>query len=145
LTGLIVAVIGAAGLRLYDQDMLSERLQSLRAITELFTTYAQTLDARVRNGALTRAIEVKAEALMTGVSAAAIEQRGAATGEIVRSVARAAEGTEAVTGAIADVSRGTDETGGAAERVLGAATEMSAKSGQLSEAIHRFLDGIRAA
>jgi methyl-accepting chemotaxis protein len=60
LTGLIVAVIGATGLRLYDQDMLSERLQSPRAITELFTTYAQTLDARVRNGALTWAFEVKA-------------------------------------------------------------------------------------
>jgi methyl-accepting chemotaxis protein len=53
-------VIGATGLRLYDQDMLSERLQSPRAITELLTTYAQTLDARVRNGALTRAFEVKA-------------------------------------------------------------------------------------
>jgi methyl-accepting chemotaxis protein len=64
---------------------------------------------------------------MTGVSAAATEMQGAATG------------------AIADVSVGTEETGGAAERVMGAATEMSAKSGQLSEAIHRFLDGIRAA
>jgi methyl-accepting chemotaxis protein len=54
LTGLIVALIGAAGLRLYYQEMLSERLQSLRAITELFTTYAQNLEARVRSGALTR-------------------------------------------------------------------------------------------
>ncbi|MBE7201474.1 MAG: cache domain-containing protein [Parafilimonas terrae] len=54
LTGLIVALIGAAGLRLYYQEMLSERLQSLRAITELFTSYAQNLETRVRSGGLTR-------------------------------------------------------------------------------------------
>jgi methyl-accepting chemotaxis protein len=54
LTGLIVALIGAAGLRLYYQEMLSERLQSLRAITELFTSYAQNLETRVKSGALTR-------------------------------------------------------------------------------------------
>src|SRR6478735_688963 len=54
LTGVIVALIGAAGLQLYYKEMLSERLQSLRTITELFTTYAQSLETRVRNGALTR-------------------------------------------------------------------------------------------
>ena len=54
-----------------------------------------------------------------GTVAAAIEQQGATTEEIVRSVARAAEGTEAVTGNITDVSKGTEETGGAAEQVLG--------------------------
>ncbi len=54
LTVLIVSAIGAGGLRLYYEEMLSERLQSLRAITELFTTYAQNLESRVRSGALTR-------------------------------------------------------------------------------------------
>lgn len=34
--------------------MLSERLQSLRTGTELFTTYAQSPEARVRSGALSR-------------------------------------------------------------------------------------------
>ena len=77
--------------------------------------------------------------------AAAIEQQGATTEEIVRSVARAAEGTEAVTGNIADVSKGAEETGGAAEQVLGAARGMARKSEQLSAEIQRFLDGIRAA
>ena len=54
LTVLIVSAIGAGGLRLYYEEMLSERLQSLRAITELFTTYAQNLESRVRSGALSR-------------------------------------------------------------------------------------------
>ncbi|KZC01648.1 cache domain-containing protein [Methylobacterium organophilum] len=77
--------------------------------------------------------------------AAAIEQQGATTEEIVRSVARAAAGTEAVTGNIADVSQGAEATGDAAERVLGAAIDLSRRSEQLSAEIHRFLDGIRAA
>lgn len=34
--------------------MLSERLQSVRTGTELFTTYAQSLEARVGSGALSR-------------------------------------------------------------------------------------------
>jgi methyl-accepting chemotaxis protein len=77
--------------------------------------------------------------------AVAIEQQGAITEEIVRSVARAAEGTEAVTGNIADVSKGAEETGGAAEQVLGTARGMARKSERLSAEIQRFLDGIRAA
>ena len=77
--------------------------------------------------------------------AVAIEQQGATTEEIVRSVARAAEGTEAVTGNIADVSKGAEETGGAAEQVLGTARGMARKSERLSAEIQRFLDGIRAA
>ncbi|MGT2487841.1 cache domain-containing protein [Methylobacterium oryzae CBMB20] len=51
---MLIAVIGAAGLRMYYQEMLSERLQSLRTVTELFTTYAQSLETRVRSGALSR-------------------------------------------------------------------------------------------
>lgn len=54
LTGLLMAVIGAAGLGVYYQEMLSERLQSVRTGTELFTTYAQSLEARVGSGALSR-------------------------------------------------------------------------------------------
>ena len=54
LMGFIVAMVGAVGLRLYYQEMVSERVQSLRAITELFMTYAQALESRVRSGALTQ-------------------------------------------------------------------------------------------
>ena len=54
LIGLLVSVIGVIGLRMYYQEMLSGRLQSLRTVTELFTTYAQSLESRVRSGALSR-------------------------------------------------------------------------------------------
>ncbi|XYD08603.1 methyl-accepting chemotaxis protein [Methylobacterium sp. NMS12] len=51
---LLIAVIGTAGLRIYYQEMVSERLQSLRTVTELFTTYAQSLETRVGSGTLSR-------------------------------------------------------------------------------------------
>jgi methyl-accepting chemotaxis protein len=60
LTITIIAVIGASGLRLCYQELLSERLRSLHAITELFVTYAQGLDARVRSGALTEEAALRA-------------------------------------------------------------------------------------
>lgn len=54
LIGLLVSFIGVIELRMYYQEMLSGRLQSLRTVTELFTTYAQSLESRVRSGALSR-------------------------------------------------------------------------------------------
>ncbi|MCJ2060811.1 methyl-accepting chemotaxis protein [Methylobacterium sp. J-048] len=77
--------------------------------------------------------------------AAAIEEQEATTGEIVRSVAQAADGTSTVTGNIADVSTAARESGQAAEQVLGAAAELSQKSGRLSAEITGFLDRVRAA
>ncbi|TXN56701.1 HAMP domain-containing protein [Methylobacterium sp. WL18] len=77
--------------------------------------------------------------------AAAIEEQEATTGEIVRSVAQAADGTSTVTGNIAEVSTAAQESGAAAEQVLGAAAELSQKSGLLSAEITHFLDRVRAA
>ncbi|MCJ2087322.1 methyl-accepting chemotaxis protein [Methylobacterium sp. E-005] len=50
----MLAIIGVSGLRLYYREMVAERMQSLQAITELFMSYAQDLEGRVRSGALTR-------------------------------------------------------------------------------------------
>ncbi|WP_280142330.1 methyl-accepting chemotaxis protein [Methylobacterium pseudosasicola] len=77
--------------------------------------------------------------------AAAIEEQEATTGEIVRSVAQAADGTTMVTGNIAEVSTAAQESGAVAEQVLGAAAELSQKSGRLSAEITDFLDRVRAA
>ena len=77
--------------------------------------------------------------------AAAIEEQEATTGEIVRSVAQAADGTSAVTGNITEVSIAAQESGAVAEQVLGAAADLSQKSGRLSAEITQFLDRVRAA
>ena len=77
--------------------------------------------------------------------AAGVEQQGAATQEIVRNVAQAAQGTGEVTSNIAGVARASEDTGAAAHQVLGAASELSRQSEQLSAEMSRFLATVRAA
>jgi len=77
--------------------------------------------------------------------AAAVEQQGAATQEIVRNVSHAAVGTSEVTTTITHVARAAEGTGAAASQVLGAASELSHQSEQLSAEMSRFLATVRAA
>ncbi|SFH14922.1 Methyl-accepting chemotaxis protein [Methylobacterium gossipiicola] len=77
--------------------------------------------------------------------AAAVEQQGAATQEIVRNVAQASAGTQAVTGNIASVAQASEETGAAAGQVLSAASELSRQSENLSAEVGSFLATVRAA
>ena len=77
--------------------------------------------------------------------AAAVEEQGAATQEIVRNVAQASAGTHAVTGNITRVAQAAEETGAAATQVLGAAGELSRQSEYLGAEVQRFLGTVRAA
>ncbi|SFL15330.1 methyl-accepting chemotaxis protein [Methylobacterium pseudosasicola] len=77
--------------------------------------------------------------------AAAVEQQGAATREIVRNVTQATAGTQEVTGNIAGVAQAAEQTGAAAEQVLASATGLSRQSEQLSAEVDRFLATVRAA
>ena len=77
--------------------------------------------------------------------AAAVEQQGAATQEIVRNVSQAASGTTEVTSNIAGVARASEDTGTAASHVLSASSELSRQSEHLTEEVARFLRTVRAA
>ncbi|WP_082479175.1 methyl-accepting chemotaxis protein [Methylobacterium sp. Leaf102] len=77
--------------------------------------------------------------------AAAVEEQGAATQEIVRNVAQASTGTSEVTQNIAGVARASEETGAAASQVLSAASELSRQSEHLGTEVTRFLATVRAA
>jgi methyl-accepting chemotaxis protein len=81
----------------------------------------------------------------SGAIAAAIEEQGAATGEIARNVQEAARGTASVSGSILDVRQGAELTGTAASRVLGAAQELARQSGDLSREVQSFLTDVKAA
>ncbi|UMY16495.1 methyl-accepting chemotaxis protein [Methylobacterium organophilum] len=82
---------------------------------------------------------------VTASIAAAVEQQGAATQEIVRNVAQAATGTGEVTTNIAGVAQAVDETGAAANQVLSSASELSRQSERLSAEVAHFLATVRAA
>ncbi|AWN37045.1 methyl-accepting chemotaxis protein [Methylobacterium radiodurans] len=77
--------------------------------------------------------------------AAAVEEQGAATQEIVRNVAEASTGTSAVTRNIIGVAQASEDTGAAAGQVLGAAGALSRHSEQLRGEVGRFLATVRAA
>ncbi|MCJ2125175.1 methyl-accepting chemotaxis protein [Methylobacterium sp. J-077] len=82
--------------------------------------------------------------LSTGI-AAAIEEQGSATQEIVRNVGQAATGAGEVTANIAGVASAAEGAGAAAAQVLGSASELSVQAERLDVEVHRFLDTVRAA
>ncbi|MBA9061594.1 methyl-accepting chemotaxis protein [Methylobacterium sp. 092160098-2] len=77
--------------------------------------------------------------------AAAMEEQGAATQEIVRNVTQAAQGTQSVTVSIGSVTQAASETGAASAQVLTAASELSRQSEQLGAEVSGFLATVRAA
>ncbi len=82
--------------------------------------------------------------LASGI-AAAIEQQGAATQEIVWNVGHAATGTGAVTRTIARVARAANRAGEAAAHVRDSASDLSVQARQLDTEVRTFLDTVRAA
>jgi len=77
--------------------------------------------------------------------AAAVEEQGAATGEIARNVQQAAAGTTQVASNITEVNRGAVETGSASGQVLTSARSLSSESNHLKSEVKNFLSTIRAA
>ncbi|WP_445502326.1 methyl-accepting chemotaxis protein [Microvirga sp. G4-2] len=77
--------------------------------------------------------------------AAAMEEQGAATGEISRNIQEAARGTEQVTGNIVLVQQGAGETGSAANQLLGVARELAHQTSRLGQEVSTFMSGIKAA
>ena len=82
---------------------------------------------------------------VTTAIAAAVEQQGAATGEISGNVQQAANGTRDVSDNITGVARASGEAGAAASKLLNAANGLSSQSEQLRGAVDSFLGSIRAA
>ena len=121
--------------------------QTARATGEISGQIAQIQDATDQTvtaiGGITGRIrDINA---VTTTIAAAVEEQGAATQEIVRNVAQAALGAGEVTGNIAGVAQASEETGAAATQVLASASELSRQSEQLRAEVARFLATVRAA
>jgi methyl-accepting chemotaxis protein len=77
--------------------------------------------------------------------ATSVEEQGAATAEIARNVQQTAASTQHVTTTIGCVSQAANSTGGAADKVLGAARDLSRQAEQLTEEVEHFVAGVRSA
>jgi len=80
----------------------------------------------------------------TGI-AAAIDQQGATTQDIVRSMGQASTGTGMMTADITEVARVADGAGRAAASVSEASDALAARAAQLRAEVAQFLQNIRAA
>ncbi|WP_448188725.1 bacteriohemerythrin [Azospirillum sp. sgz301742] len=76
--------------------------------------------------------------------AAAVQEQGAATGEIARSANEAAQGTEQVSASIGNVSDAALETEHAAKHVLTAAQSLTAQADSLKSVVDSFLISVEA-
>ena len=133
------AVVAAEVKDLADQtakatDEIAGQMARIQGVTGAAVSAIGTITGRIR--------EIDTVAAMI---AAAVEQQGAATREIVRNVGQATAGTQEVTGNIAGVAQASEQTGAAADHVLAAATDLSRQSEQLSAEVERFLGTVRAA
>ena len=82
---------------------------------------------------------------ITTAIAGAIEEQGAATGEINRSVQQASTDTQDVASNVNGVSGAATKTGAAANEVLGSATELSSQTEHLRREVATFIAAVRAA
>jgi len=115
-------------------DEIARQIGAVQGVTEQAVDAIATITARIR----------EIDTVATSI-AAAVEQQGAATQEIVRNVAQASTGTSAVTGNIVGVAHASEQTGAAAAHVLSSASALSRQSEHLSTEVSSFLKTVRAA
>ena len=82
---------------------------------------------------------------VTTAIASAIEEQGAATGEISNNSQQAALGTKEVSSNVAGVTQAATETGTAAGQVLTSAGELTEQAELLRKEVDKFLTEVKAA
>ncbi|WP_232631749.1 methyl-accepting chemotaxis protein [Methylobacterium sp. Leaf118] len=122
-------------------DQTSEATRTISG--QIGTIQNQTRHAVAAIAAIGRTI-LELRTIATGV-AAAMEEQGAATQEIVRTVAQAAQATQSVAGNILAVRDVAGRTGAASGQVLASASDLSQRSTRLGATVAGFLATIKAA
>ncbi|MBP1182994.1 methyl-accepting chemotaxis protein [Methylobacterium sp. PvR107] len=89
--------------------------------------------------------QIEAMSQVSTSIAAAVDQQGVTTQDIVRSMGQASTGTGMMTADIAEVARVADDAGQAAASVAQASDALAARSEQLRAEVAQFLRNVRAA
>ncbi|MCG2641435.1 hypothetical protein L6639_19790 [Bradyrhizobium sp. WYCCWR 12678] len=104
-----------------------------------------TCRAQLRNRSRRLRRSATIEQISTIATSIAVEQQGAATQEIARSVQSVAQGTLTAATDIGQVNQGAAETGSASEEVLNSAKTLSSESTRLRTELDRLMANIREA
>ncbi|WP_407529569.1 methyl-accepting chemotaxis protein [Methylobacterium oryzisoli] len=114
-------------------DEISSQIARIQGATGQAVAAIAAISGRIReiNGVAT-------------VIAAAVEEQGAATQEIVRTVDHAASGSDTVTAMIGGIAGAAGGTGDAAGRLLSSASALSRQAEHLDAEVERFVATVRA-
>jgi methyl-accepting chemotaxis protein len=120
--------------------------QTAKATEDIST---QIVGMQNATGEAVSAIQAIAETIgkidqIAATIAAAVEEQGAATQEISRSIQQAAGGAREVSDNVSVVAKSVDETGRMAKDVLGAASELSQQAEIMRREVGNFLERVRA-
>jgi methyl-accepting chemotaxis protein len=121
--------------------------QTAKATEEISRQIAQIQSATEQSVDAMKGISgtIASIAEIAGTIAAAVEEQGAATQEIARSVHQAAMGASEVSSHIGEVNRGASDTGTAASQVHSSALALLGESNRLTAEVEQFLATVRAA
>ena len=121
--------------------------QTAKATDEIAAQIADMQAASAETVGTIREISttIKLISEVSGAIAAAVEQQGAATQEIARSVQQSAQLSLKVASDVTAVTDGSRETRAASGHVLDAASALSTQSTRLQAEVMEFLSGVRAA
>jgi methyl-accepting chemotaxis protein len=133
------------GFAVVAQEVKALAAQTAKATDEIASQIASMQTATRESVVAIKEIgdTIKKLSEISAAIAAAVEEQGAATEEIARNVAQAAQGTSGVAVRIAHVNRGASETGSASSQVLSSARSLANESDRLKAEVQKFLGTVR--
>ncbi|UTD26151.1 methyl-accepting chemotaxis protein [Bradyrhizobium sp. WD16] len=135
------------GFAVVASEVKSLATQTAKATEEIGAKVAEMQESTTNSveavEAITRTIAEINE--ISTMIAAAVEQQGAATGEIARNVQQASTGTSEVSSNVAGISQAADDTGRVATRVNSASERVNTEVQTLRQEVHKFLERLTAA
>jgi methyl-accepting chemotaxis protein len=120
--------------------------QTAHATGEIGAKIAEIQQATERTvGSITRIVATVTDIqTISTIIASAIEEQGAATGEIAANTQRAAHGTEAVSDNITGVGRSAEMTGAASVQLMSLSSTLTDSAGGLQKDVADFIRQVRA-
>ncbi len=135
------------GFAVVASEVKSLATQTSKATEEISLQIGQIQSATTEAVTAIRGITgtIEQVSIISGSIAEGMRQQADATAEIARTIASAAAAAHDVSGNIGLVTRAGTEASEAAERVFGAASDLSGRSDQLAREVATFVHDVRAA
>ena len=126
------------------KELATQTARATDEIASKVTEIQQATDGTVASMAEIIRVVGDIKSISTTI-AGAVEEQGAATGEIAQNCQQAATGTQQVTDNITGVGRAAEMTGAASSQLLGLSEGLSRQAGDLRQEVESFVTQLQAA